>query len=122
MPNPVLPVIEIAAPGLMSLFIRMSAFGNTLASGTGFVALAPRGPVLVTNWHNLSGRDPETNKPLSNTGGIPDHVEVLHFLHPRSDAWVWQLKKEPLYGADGAPLWKEHPIHGPKRWTWRRCR
>ena len=94
----------------VSRYIRMY-FGDTLlASGTCFFVTADDGPVLVTNRHNLTGRDNITGKTLHQTGGIPDHAVVT--LHG---------PKEVHYHVDlvnhdnpEAPSWVEHPTLGAK--------
>src|ERR1700726_2512535 len=53
-------VINLLQPSAQSLLIEM-AFGSTvLSTGTAFVCDTKKGPVLVTNWHNVAGRHPQT--------------------------------------------------------------
>lgn len=71
---------------------------------------------LVTNWHNVTGWDPIRNKALDEkTGFVPTHVD-LSFLHPAEERGPDVVRrksyKKPLYTADGAPAWLEHPTHG----------
>jgi hypothetical protein len=84
----------------------MQRQGQQLGTGTGFVAQTGKGPVLLTNWHNVSGRRPDSNAPLSPTGQVPDEVVIIHNRANRLGDWL--SKKEPLYGSAG-PLWHEHP-------------
>ena len=70
--------ITIAEPSAKSLLLVMRFKGAVLASGTGFIAISARGPVLVTNWHNVTGRDPVTDKIKHPMGGIPDEVVIFH--------------------------------------------
>jgi hypothetical protein len=87
-------------------------FGNQpLSTGTAFVCESSKGPVLVTNWHNVTGRNPQTKQPLSKTAGIPDTVRILHNRAAQLGHWV--QKTEPLY-ANGKALWIEHPTLGEK--------
>jgi len=99
--------MPISRPSVQSLFIEMRFSGQPLATGSGFVADSPKGPVLVTNRHNLSGRSCETGKPLSPTGGIPNEVVILHNQKAKLGHWIPIL--QPLLAADGSPLWSEHP-------------
>lgn len=86
-------------------------FNDThLAMGTGFVWKAGEQFFLITNWHNLSGRDPITGKHLSKTAAEPNRLHI------------WWNKKEMLGGKfrmvhnirdpHDTPLWWVHPTHG----------
>ena len=88
--------------------------GQNLATGTGFVLNSAKGPVLVTNRHNLTGRWQKDNKPLSKNGGIPNKVEIFHHATSRLGHWV--PKTEPLYSDQDSelPRWIEHPVLGAK--------
>ncbi len=102
--------INIAEPSVKSLIIELRANGNPLSTGTGFLAIAPRGPVLITNRHNVTGRNQETGQPLAASGGIPDSVSIMHNRLGHLGQWVPRV--EPLYGPTGLPLWTEHPTLG----------
>ncbi len=97
----------ISEPSVKSLLLRMRFSGQVLSTGTGFVANAPRGPVLITNRHNVTGRHQKTGQPLSPTGGVPNEVEILHNRANHLGQWV--PRTEPLYVANSRPLWHEHP-------------
>jgi hypothetical protein len=98
--------IAIAEPSVKSLLIEMRFNGQPLSTGTAFVANAPRGPVLITNRHNVTGRHQETGQPLSHTGGVPDEIRIIH--NRANQLGQWLAKDEPLY-RNGQPLWIEHP-------------
>jgi len=68
-------------------------------------------PYLITNWHNLAGRDPSTGQSLSKTGGVPDEVIILH--NQKGELGRWIPKHEPLH-EDIDPLWSQHPVHDQK--------
>lgn len=93
-------------PSFQSLLLQMRFSGTTLAHGTGFVCDTSRGPHLVTNWHNLAGRNPLTKQPLSPMAAIPNEVVIAHNRRDQLGAWV--PKVEPLH-SDGEPRWIEHP-------------
>lgn len=101
----------IAKPSVQSLLIEMRSAGTPLATGTGFVAVAPKGPVLITNWHNLTGRHLETGQPLSPTGAVPDEIVIVHNRAAQLGKWV--RRPEPLH-KNGHILWYEHPVLGDK--------
>lgn len=104
-------MLTIQKPSAQSLYLRLRVNGRDLATGTGIVALKGNQPYLITNWHNLSGRDPTTDKTLSPTGGQPDEVIIIHNRKDRILEWV--EKREPLY-INGQKLWIEHPQHAQK--------
>jgi hypothetical protein len=104
-------VITIALPSVKSLRIELLVGGQSLATGTGFVAQAPSGPVLLTNRHNATGRRQDDGTPLSKTGATPDRVRILHNRKDRLGEWV--TREEPLLDG-GHPRWREHAALGPK--------
>jgi len=79
--------------------------GTAIATGTGFVSDSKRGPVLITNLHNVTGRIPVTGQILSPTGAVPNEVVIVHNRAGHLGQWV--PKVEPLL-YEGAPLWIEH--------------
>lgn len=104
-----MPALSILQPSVMSLLLQMRAGGQVISTGTGFVMDSPAGPVLITNWHNLSGRRPDNGASLSNSGAVPDEVVVFH---NKGSVGTWTQRLEPLYRPGGAPRWIEHPKHG----------
>jgi hypothetical protein len=81
-----------------------------LSLGTAFCWRRDPQYFIVTNWHNLSGRDPVTGKHLSATAAEPNKIRI----------W-WHTKNRPgekfsvLYDikdGQGAPLWWVHPVLG----------
>jgi hypothetical protein len=95
----------------MSLLLQLSVKGKLLSRGTGFVIQSACGPVLITNRHNLTGRNQETGQPISPTGGIPDTVTIAHNEENKLGHWV--LVQEQLYEGQ-LPRWKEHPTLGAR--------
>jgi trypsin-like peptidase len=102
----------IQRPSLQSLYLQFLVNGSRLFTGTGFVATAPRGPVLITNRHLVTGRHQDTGECLSKTLGVPDEVGIFHNLKDKLASWI--MCGEKLLTAEGEPLWFEHPIWGPK--------
>lgn len=86
--------------------------GQPLSTGTAFVVNTPRrGPHLITNRHNVTGRHQETGAPLSKTGGIPSDIVVVHNRKGALGQWV--SRSESLY-VNNSPRWIEHPSLGAK--------
>jgi len=102
----------IAKPSVQSLLIEMQFNGQALSTGTAFVVNTPtKGPHLITNRHNVTGRHQETGAPLSATGGVPSHIVVVHNRKAQLGHWV--PRNEPLC-VNGAPRWVEHPTLGSR--------
>lgn len=91
------------------VFVKMCYENTELAFGTAFFYRRDGHLYLISNWHNFSGRNPETKEPISSHGGIPDNIKCYTCLN------LPHIKREwlefPLY-RDGKPLWFQHPIHG----------
>lgn len=96
----------------MSLLIEMRFNGQPLATGTAFVTTHANRAYLITNRHNVTGRDQHTGQPLNRTtGGVPNEIVVVHNA-PKLGEWV--LRIEALYDANDQPRWYEHPTLGAK--------
>jgi hypothetical protein len=102
---------QIAQPSVQSLLIEMQFNGQPLSTATAFVAPSAKGPHLITNRHNVTGRNQETGVPLSPTGGVPNQIVVVHNRDNQIGQWV--TRTEPLYFAS-TPRWREHPTLGSK--------
>lgn len=64
---------------------------------------------LVTNWHNLSGKNALSNKHLSKTAVEPNIIEFSGFFNRELN--VPKVIEVPLY-FDGKRRWLEHPKFG----------
>ena len=102
---------SIAEPSVKSLLIQMRFQGQLLGTGTAFVANSSRGPILITNRHNVTGRHQETGKPLSQACGLPDEIIIMHNRSNHLGAWV--VRAESLFESN-EPRWIEHPTLGSK--------
>src|SRR5690606_14830005 len=96
----------IAEPSVKSLLIQMRFGDQKLSTGTAFVVNSSKGPLLVTNRHNVTDRHQQTGQPLSTTGGIPDNLLVLHNRKGNLGQWV---EREEALLVDEKPRWREHP-------------
>ena len=59
---------------------------NELSVATAFVANHEGEHYLVTNWHVVTGRHPDTGQPMS-TGAVLDDLSVLHNVAGQLGAW-----------------------------------
>lgn len=100
---------QLARPSVASLPLELRFEGQALSTATGFVIERNERRVLVTNWHVVTGRRPDTGALLSGSGGVPDEVVIMHNQAGALGTWV--PKTEPLYASNGDPLWREHPGH-----------
>lgn len=92
--------------------ILMACGGGHSASGTAFFYEHAGDSYLVTNWHNVSGRDPYTKAPLLGSAMFPRHIKAKFFVpHPDGDTFEATSHRVEIY--DGTrPKWYEHPDLG----------
>lgn len=90
---------------------REMFFGTTaLSIGTGFFWQDGNGLFLITNWHNVSGRDPFSGKHLSVTAAEPNALRV----------WWNEIGKlgskffanHAIKDTSDRPFWLVHPKYG----------
>ena len=107
------PLILLDKPSFQSLFLEMRNEETVLGTATGFIVLRPDGsPLLITNWHVLTGRHAATRRPLVASGDVPDVIRIQHNVQGALGTWV--TKTERLYDDSGEPLWLECPDHGSR--------
>ena len=86
---------------------------RTLANATGFIVEHAQQMYLITNFHVVSGRRPESHANVDPSGAWPDCIRIWHHATgPLAQKWVGKV--EPLYDSKGIPLWLEHPAHRSK--------
>jgi hypothetical protein len=91
-----------------SLLIEMAVNSNALGTATAFVVESSGKHFLITNWHVVAGRDPDTNQLLSSTGAVPDEIRIVH--HGKQKLGSWVIRSQKLYDQNRTPLWIEHPL------------
>lgn len=52
----------------VSLHLECFFRGTVIGGGTGFIVVYNGTNYLVTNWHVVTGRDPNTGEPMSTSG------------------------------------------------------
>ena len=94
----------------VSLHLQCFLQGALIGEGTGFVVIHNATNCLITNWHVITGRDPNTGEPLSATGAAdPDMIAIWH--HDAKRLGSWHQIAEPLIDpSSGNRLWREHPL------------
>jgi hypothetical protein len=85
---------------------------TVLSSATGFVYSSGAAHYLVTNWHNVTGRNPITNACLSKTLAMPDVISTMFRL--KNMPGNTRREEIRLYSDESMlhPVWYEHPKHG----------
>ena len=91
------------------VFIKMKFEATELAVGTAFFYRRNGRLFLISNWHNFSGRDPSTKKPLADHGGVPDTVACYMCLNAPTIEREWL--DIPLL-ENGTPAWYHHSTVG----------
>ena len=93
--------------------------GGVIATGSAFIFRCDDKNYLITNWHNISGKDFLTKEPLSErSGSLPTRLRAKFISETNrrtpDGAVLLGVKDTPLaiYGDDYEPLWFEHPNFG----------
>lgn len=80
----------------------------SLAVATGFfMRLQDKYDVLVTNWHVVTGKNPDTGKCIEKSLAVPDRLKVS--CHSSKEIGNFIEEEIQLYDASGEPIWIEHP-------------
>lgn len=84
---------------------------TVLSSGTAFVYARSDQHYLITNWHNVSGRNPLTGQCLSETLALPDMITTM--FREAHNPGACRREQVEIYRDSrmAEPLWYEHPIH-----------
>ncbi|AUM04009.1 hypothetical protein [Enterobacter sp. Crenshaw] len=99
---------------MKSLFIEMFFDEQKLSSGTAFLAANDTQShcALITNRHNVTGRNQDTNECLSRLCATPNNIVI--YFHKGGSIGEWHKVKLPLYRDNGEPFWIEDPLLGAK--------
>ena len=89
--------------------------GGAISSGTGFFYETGGNSFVVANWHNVTGRDFQTGKPISDLARVPTRLIAklsTYVSGPSPDRPFGVLPHEvPVYEG-GRPCWLEHHEQG----------
>lgn len=93
----------------VSLHLECFLKGTGIGTGTGFIVVYQEANYLITNWHVVTSRDPNTGKPMS-TSGVADPDVVGIWYHDAERLGSWHRVMQPLIDPSSRnKLWKEHP-------------
>lgn len=87
--------------------------GNELAVATGFYYQVGDILWLITNWHNVTGFDPDTNKRLPDVNASPEKIAVPIMLKTNGKGIEWKWYIVNLY-ENKRPRWLVHPTYKSK--------
>lgn len=80
-----------------------------LGSATAFLLERDGKHYLITNWHVLSGRNPDTEACLDKKyAALP--TSLLVRFHARAQLGTWTSLELPLINPEGTRTWLEHPL------------
>lgn len=102
------------------LKLKTSANGHELSVATGFFYQHNGRSFLITNFHVVSGVNPNTGPILHSAGAVPDTLTLgvatseTQSAGPKIVQWNW--RQLPLYteGDEPRPIWTEHPDYGKR--------
>lgn len=97
---------------LATVPIEMAFQETNLSLGTAFTWKSGSEYFLITNWHNLSGKNPRTGQHLSPTAAEPDRIRVWWNIKGQLGAKVAGMVA--IRDDDHNPLWWVHPQHQQK--------
>ncbi|MFC3079468.1 trypsin-like peptidase domain-containing protein [Phenylobacterium terrae] len=101
--------IEVDPYSVTATPLQMTFQSQVISSGTAFFWRRNNRTYLITNWHNVSGKNPRTGVHLSPTAAEPNSLSFDVFEGGdinRRRAAIGQIRD-----AQGKPLWLEHPVH-----------
>ncbi|MBI1204560.1 MAG: hypothetical protein GC182_18820 [Rhodopseudomonas sp.] len=104
-----MPMLDPISVASIPLFPRFNDVD--LSSATGFFYKSGDNVFLVSNWHVMSGRNPNDGQSLdTKNGSIPNRVALFAHKttigHFRRDLWL------SLIDDNGRSLWRQHRDHG----------
>jgi len=97
------PKIELNPLSCSSLYVTQSNNGTPIATATGFVVESNGIAYLITNWHVVTGRHPDTNDLVG--AAEPDELRLMH--HGKTIG-TWVESPVSLFDGSGNRTWIEH--------------
>lgn len=103
MKHPVVHPVSAAA-----LYTEIFSDSKKISSATIFCVDNAGKNYLITNWHVVTGVDPDSNLLLDKNGSRPDELKV-YFISSVDNTKRF-IRTIKLYDEEGKPAWKEHPF------------
>ncbi|OGI16497.1 MAG: hypothetical protein A3J63_01455 [Candidatus Moranbacteria bacterium RIFCSPHIGHO2_02_FULL_40_12b] len=94
------------------LFLGFSETDKIIGNSTGFIYQKEDRWYIITNYHVVSGRNPETKECLSEELAIPNILSTTFWIKDKPGHR--ERKIINLYNKDNNPVWIEHPQFGSK--------
>lgn len=87
---------------------------TVISSGSGFIYHSKNSFYLITNWHNVSGKNPLTNEYLSEHKSIPDMISTM--FREKGNPGTCHRENIKLYTDYDMlnPIWLIHPVYKNK--------
>src|SRR3989344_1630085 len=103
-------MVTIEYETIRPLFIELKLNCVQVGKATGFVISNNNKFFLITNWHVVTGRNPETGKPINTKTAVSDPDEIIIWHHSIHKLGEWIPKSEKLIDPlSFSPRWLEHP-------------
>jgi S1-C subfamily serine protease len=100
--------INIDEFSVKSLYLQTYLNTTALGIATGFIVKKNELSYLITNWHVVTGRNPNDNQPLSHTGMADPNILNV-WLHAQT-LGNWAQHKINIIDEDGDKKWLEHDL------------
>lgn len=102
-------ISDIDPLSLTSVLLECFFKDILLSTATGFIVTHhSTGSYVITNWHVVSGRNPDTGETLNKNRAVPDSIKIKHHSKHQFGKWVETIER--LVDDEDKPLWIEHPL------------
>ncbi|ABW25710.1 hypothetical protein AM1_0663 [Acaryochloris marina MBIC11017] len=105
--------VTISPLSISSMFIELLYDDISLGSGSAFYLKNNNRLYLISNWHNYSGRNPKTRKPIHKECAIPNKVKVYSY-NETDQGFAIEEKVYDLLDNNEISTWYEHCELGSK--------
>jgi hypothetical protein len=98
---------EINPNSIRPIYIELFYNDIKLASGTASFVKSKKGPIFITNRHNVTGKHQETNKPLNSQCAIPNNIRFRVVGNHKPFWYALDLYTD---SDSEESVWVEHPL------------
>lgn len=106
-------IVQIDDYSKASYYVEPHFNDTKLSSATCFFLRNEGDIFLITNWHVVTGKNPNTGMCLRSDGAIPNNL-VISLFDEKSEYAKWIEYRVELYDANGDKIWHEHPSYKEK--------